>query len=194
MIFYTADTHFGHANIIKYCSRPFADTEEMDAALIERWNAVVQDTDDVFVLGDVILGNFKAGIEKVKQLKGNKFLIPGNHDRIFSGEGRKALPYFPVYEEAGFHILSEYTTLPVGAHMVLASHFPYAGDSQDKDRYVDRRPVNEGEWLLHGHVHEKWKINASRANGKMINVGVDVWGFKPVSEDEILAIMDTVRV
>ena len=54
-IFFTADTHFGHANIIKYCHRPFATVEEMDDALVRNWNAVVSPDATVFHLGDFAL-------------------------------------------------------------------------------------------------------------------------------------------
>jgi calcineurin-like phosphoesterase family protein len=35
----TADFHLGHANIIRYCSRPFATVDEMDQAILEQLNA-----------------------------------------------------------------------------------------------------------------------------------------------------------
>ena len=52
-VFFIADTHFGHANVIKFCARPFASVEEMDETLIENWNAKVKGCDTVFVLGDM---------------------------------------------------------------------------------------------------------------------------------------------
>jgi len=60
---------------------------------------------------------------------------------------------------------------------VLLCHFPYRGDSQEQDRFPDARPIDKGEWLLHGHVHDRWS-----QNGRMINVGVDANDFTPVSE------------
>ncbi len=53
------------------------------------------------------------------------------------------------------------------------------------DRYVEQRPVDHGEWLLHGHVHERW-----RQRGRMINVGVDAWGCRPVNESTLAALID----
>jgi calcineurin-like phosphoesterase family protein len=56
---------------------------------------------------------------------------------------------------------------------------------EDKDqRYSQFRPIDKGQWLLHGHVHEKW-LHRKR----MINVGVDVWNFTPVSEAQITELM-----
>ncbi|WP_258934193.1 hypothetical protein [Nesterenkonia pannonica] len=49
--FFTSDHHFGHANIIRYCDRPFADVAEMDEAMIDRWNETVSPDDEVWVLG-----------------------------------------------------------------------------------------------------------------------------------------------
>lgn len=69
------------------------------------------------------------------------------------------------------------------------SHYPYAGDSQDgPDRYTERRPADEGGWLLHGHVHHQWRVN-----GRQINVGVDVWDFAPVSAETLLGIIADVE-
>jgi len=53
--FFSADQHFGHSNIIKYCNRPFASVEEMDRVMVERWNARISPKDNVYLLGDVFL-------------------------------------------------------------------------------------------------------------------------------------------
>lgn len=69
---------------------------------------------------------------------------------------------------------------------VWVSHFPYVGDSPPGggDRYDGWRPADDGRWLLHGHVHERW-----RQRGRMVNVGVDAWGFRPASGAEILSLI-----
>ena len=53
-IFFTADTHFGHENVIQFDKRPFASADEMDKEMIRRWNNKVGNGDLVYVLGDMI--------------------------------------------------------------------------------------------------------------------------------------------
>lgn len=79
-IFITSDHHFNHANIIKYCARPYNTVQEMDFDMIERWNSVVQDRDQVYHLGDFMLGNWGTARSYLKQLKGKIYFIKGNHD------------------------------------------------------------------------------------------------------------------
>jgi calcineurin-like phosphoesterase family protein len=73
---YTADLHLGHANIIRYCDRPFSDVDEMNRALIDRWNSVVADDDEVWVLGDVALGPIAQSLALIDELHGDKVLVP----------------------------------------------------------------------------------------------------------------------
>ena len=80
MIYYTSDLHFGHANVIKFDERPFADVEEMDRVLIECWNKKVQDDDTVYIVGDICYRSRYTADWYLKQLKGHKILILGNHD------------------------------------------------------------------------------------------------------------------
>lgn len=77
-IWFTADTHFGHNNIIKYCERPFATIEEHDVVLMNNWNSVVKGGDTVYHLGD-----FGFLTERIlPRLHGNIHLIRGNHDSV----------------------------------------------------------------------------------------------------------------
>jgi calcineurin-like phosphoesterase family protein len=183
--FWTSDLHFGHANIIRYCHRPFADVETMDRALVDRWNAVVTADDEVWVLGDVAMGPIDHSLGLVRELAGRKVLVTGNHDRCWSGHGAKALPWVDRYREAGFdEILHGAVETTLGGRDILCSHFPYRGDSHDEERFLEHRPADTGKVLLHGHVHDRW-----RACDRQINVGVDVWDYRPVSDDEILAVI-----
>jgi calcineurin-like phosphoesterase family protein len=179
-LWFTSDLHFGHGNIIRYSSRPFADVAAMDRALVERWNDTVAAADDVWILGDFALGRIEATLPLAEQLQGRKHLLSGNHDRCWSGHGPRARAWVPRYQAVGLEVRQGELELEVAGTAVLACHFPYQGDSHGQDRYVDARPVDRGRWLLHGHVHGRW-----RQRDRMINVGVDAWGYRPVSADEL---------
>ena len=79
-MFFTGDHHFGHANIIKYCNRPFNSVEEMDEMLIDEWNYVVNPDDIVYHLGDIAFSMNE--LDKIiRRLNGTIYIIPGNHIR-----------------------------------------------------------------------------------------------------------------
>jgi len=183
--FFTADLHFGHANIIRYCDRPFAGVAEMDEALVQRWNEVVTDADEVWVLGDVAMGQIRSSLLHVGRLRGRKVLVPGNHDRCWRGHGPQATEWAVRYLDAGFaEITGELVELALGGATILASHFPYEGDSHDEDRFRVHRPIDDGRVLLHGHVHTSW-----RRRGRQINVGCDVWDYRPVPADVLAEVV-----
>ena len=85
MYFFTADEHYGHKNIIKYCNRPFKNTSEMDSELIARHNEVVGHDDIVIHGGDFTLKKRAAADEYIKQLKGTHVFLRGNHDGWLKG-------------------------------------------------------------------------------------------------------------
>jgi calcineurin-like phosphoesterase family protein len=185
MIWFTSDQHFGHANIIKYCNRPFIDVEDMNASMMWRHNAIVAPTDTVFHLGDFSM--HPRELSRLKDLRGRHHLVCGNHDRCHPvhKDWQKKLP---LYFDAGFVSVQVDEQWVCGEHpfeIVRMHHLPYTGDHHDtEERYQQFRPKDEGNWLLHGHVHTTWKVK-----DKMINVGVDQWGFAPVSLDEIKTII-----
>lgn len=110
--FITSDTHFNHANIIKYCNRPFSSVEEMNEALIKNWNEVVSNDDTVLHLGDVALGNKEMAEAIIKRLNGKKILIMGNHDNWSE----------QTYRDMGFHTVSRFPIL--WNNFYLLSHAP----------------------------------------------------------------------
>ena len=75
MIFYTSDLHFGHANVIGFDNRPFANIDEMDQYIISQWNERVSSDDTVYILGDVCYRNSKDASWYLRRLKGHKILV-----------------------------------------------------------------------------------------------------------------------
>lgn len=185
MRFFTADLHLGHTNIISFCNRPFASVDAMNAALLANWTDTVGDDDEIWVLGDVAMGRIAETLPTIGSLPGRKHLVPGNHDRCWPGHDRLRPQDEEMYIDVGFEIHPESVSFQLGEVPVTACHFPVAGDSQAEDRFGDHRPeVPADTWLLHGHVHQSWQTN-----GRQINVGVDVWNFRPVSEEVLLDLM-----
>ncbi len=190
MRWFTSDTHFGHANIIRYCDRPFYTVDDMNVGIVERHNSLVNPGDDVWWLGDVALGHLADSLACVDLCHGQKTLVVGNHDRPFRLGGKKKPPspaWDQTYRDAGFSTIihgSTKLTLRRGP-AVTVCHFPYSGDSGPADRFVHARPVDNGSWLLCGHIHETW-----RQRGRQINVGVDAWGGEPVPEQTIIDLIN----
>lgn len=181
-VWFTSDTHFGHANVIRYCNRPFKDKQEMDRELIRRWNTLVKPRDTIYHLGDFSFYGSTKTAEIVKKLQGHKILIRGNHDK---GEA--------YYTRAGFQEYYQSTPKePREYEEFLLSHYPYWENYNHDDRkhkFADRMLHKRGNrWLLCGHVHEVWK-----SRGTCINVGVDQWSFAPVSIDEIRAYRESLK-
>lgn len=192
MRWWTGDEHYGHIRICELAGRPFPHGEGPEAVglmnkeLIRRFNERVGEDDETIHLGDFAMGAIKETLPIVAQLDGWHDLVPGNHDRCFPGYGKaqQYLQWTGRYHSAGFRVLhfTDYgcPKTRIAGEAARICHFPYRGDSQDKDRYAAWRPQDDGCWLLHGHVHQKW-----RQRGRMINVGVDAWGGYPVSEEQI---------
>ena len=181
MIFFTADHHFDHFNIIRYCGRPFVGVNEMNEELVRRWNDSVSSGDTVYHLGDFSMDKRPIAFFG-RRLNGEKHLIVGNHDRWHPRKQNHAAVEL-LYREAGFVSLAVEMIMQIAGQDVLLNHFPYLSEQPTpgyKLKHQDLRPKDCGHWLLHGHVHEKWKVN-----GRMINVGVDVWDFRPVPIMEI---------
>ncbi len=160
-IFFTADTHFGHANIIKLVSRPFESVEAMDEALIQNWNSVVGPADTVWHLGDFEFRSAEDQTKYFDRLNGNKNLVVGNHD------GLKVLRY-------EWDTVTKYKELTVGEFVFMLFHYPIL----EWDGYY------RDTWHLHGHVHRKtrWWGNGI----KRLDVGVDANQFRPIAMEELL--------
>lgn len=171
--FFTSDLHFGHKNIISFCERPFADLDAMHEGLIQNWNKVVGQDDTVWILGDFVFGGTAFLRAIMERLHGRKHLLRGNHDWKNIKPNRTDLGFARIVDG------TEDIWLGEGADTFHAKmcHFPYRAAHPTDLRYEELKPVDQGAPLLHGHVHCAWKTK-----GKMVNVGVDVWDYAPVSE------------
>jgi len=172
--FYTADTHFDHENIIRYCKRPFCSVDRMNKALVRNWNERVKPSDIVIHAGDFCFRNSPGGkpgeggltkaAEWASRLNGHITFIRGNHD---TNNGLRT------------HIQS--LSMYIGKQPVGITHRP-----KDIDLKYDLYFV--------GHVHDNWKFKKIKTTdhlgGKrtiyVVNVGVDVWDFRPHTWNEIM--------
>ncbi len=204
---YTGDPHLGHERIIELCGRPFGSVGEMNDAILDRINSVVARQDTLVIVGDVLLGPFEESVKLLQRIRAGRIrLLPGNHDRWSLAYTHRGSPevvknkrrmWMADYQDAGRRRgLSSASSgiecvpdrrpsvwpMTMSGRPVLLSHYPYLGSGDSRpdrpDRYEWLRPVDAGLPLIHGHVHGRW-----RTNGRMFNVGVDVNGFAPVSED-----------
>ena len=161
MLWFTADTHFGHTNIMRYCHRPFDNVGDMDDEIIERWNKVVKPGDAVYHLGDFAFTRSakEAGLI-ARTLNGQIHLILGNHDRS------------AVRKAAGFAWMGDYKYIHVGDITIVMFHFPLR--TWHKSHF--------GSWHLYGHHHGSLD---ERLGVPSFDVGVDVWNFTPVSFKQV---------
>ncbi len=179
---FTSDHHFGHANIIKYCNRPFRDTNEMNEAMVTAWNRVVELDDLVYYLGDFAM-NAELVSKIAPRLNGKKIIIPGNHDRCWKEKDTSGR-WHTHYLEAGFDSIMQEMRIEIGGESVLLNHLPYRNEVDPSQKYFAERPVDDGGWLIHGHVHQRWQVT-----GKQINVSVEVWNFEPANLKSIADII-----
>jgi calcineurin-like phosphoesterase family protein len=166
-VFFTADTHFGHANIIRYCNRPFASVQEMDEVLIQRWNEVVKPDDTVWHLGD--FAAWYNGVDArsyFNRLNGRKNLIWGNHD---DADVRAAI---------GWEVSMPHWELSIGKQLLTLCHYGMRVWNQS----------HRGSIMLYGHSH-----NMLPPITNSLDVGVDCWDYRPVTLDQILKRLQSVQ-
>lgn len=173
-LFFTADTHFGHKNIMKYCNRPFNSVEEMTEAIINTWNSVVGETDTVIHLGDFSFLKAEQSAAIYKRLNGGIILVRGNHDsdNIINACGFDDVVDFlelKVYEQEGTAMHQPISCMHYPMAVWPSSHY--------------------GAWHLHGHSHGSYTAK----DGKILDVGWDVFG-KPVSYVEVREYMSKRRL
>ena len=159
--YFTADPHFQHANIIKYCNRPFKSIQEHDEILIINWNSVVMPGDLIYIVGDFGFGDLESIL---KRLNGTKILVTGSHD--------KSTLKYPKY----FAKISPLIEVTIEDQPIVLCH--YAMRVWGRSHY--------GSWHLYGHSHGNLE-----GSGKSFDIGVDCHNFFPWSFKQIKEKMDT---
>ena len=158
-VYFTADTHFGHQNIIHHCNRPFPTVEQMDEALISRWNAIVGPHDEVWHLGDFTIRNGTPAQAYRERLNGEIHLVYGNHDKT-TVKNLRCWKSHQAYAEIEIEDVS-----------IVLCH------------YAMRvwRKSHHGSLMLYGHSHGNLP-----PHGNSLDVGVDCWNFEPITLSQIL--------
>lgn len=169
--------------------REVPDIDAMNQALLDNHNDVVRPDDEVWYVGDVVMGHFETGLNFMRKFHGRKYLIPGNHDRCHKMH-RYWNKFQPAYEAAGFTVLDGEVKTHVGKTSVKVCHFPYRFTHKSDDRYSGQRPDQEGGWLIHGHTHSAERVDYE---SRSIHVGVDAHSYSPVSEDWVERVIQGVE-
>ena len=168
MIFFTADLHLGHENVIAHCNRPFANVEIMDQELISNWNQRVRENDTVYIVGDFCFRNKRPAEEYLGALNGHKHLIIGNHDR----------GWLSTVDSAFLDSISHMLVIRENGVLITMCHYPL----------MTWQGASHGSLMVFGHIHNNqnaayWPL--IRASPQMLNAGVDVNDFQPVTLEEL---------
>ncbi len=176
MNYFTSDWHFGHKNILKYCSRPFSDIGEHDDTLIYNINCTVGKGDNLFFLGDGFFRNPQSYIDRIKCK--NIYYILGSHDKIVH-----------KYSDS-FKFLGHQLTKSFGEDVVFMSHCAHL--VWPKSHY--------GSIHLYGHSHGNLGMKKDNDfscaikhivdNSLSMDVGVDTNNYFPYSLDQIKELLD----
>ena len=171
-IWLTSDLHFGHDREFLWSPRGFANSYEHDEAVIKNWNEKVSWVDEVYLLGDLMLGDNEKGIRKLQQLAGKWHIILGNHDTDTRIELYKQLPQVIDIQYA--------TVLKYNGYRFYLSHYPTMTANFDKDKSLKTRTIS-----LCGHSHTKDRF-CDWDKGLIYHVEMDAHGCQVVSIEQII--------
>lgn len=160
-VFVISDTHFFHYNILKYENRPFDNIVDMNETLISNWNNVVSETDIIYHLGDVALGNLEQVTGVLNRLNGIKILILGNHDKSRGKSKWKQLGFREVYDTFSIN------------NFIFLMHQPKFDNK-----------MREGSIIIHGHTHSK---KVQHEDYTLINACVELTNYSPIRLNNLIS-------
>lgn len=174
-VWFTADQHFDHVNMIDYMNRPFTSTRDMEDKLVGLWNAVIPPNNSeytVYTLGDFSWGSQSEAIKILERLNGTIHLIPGNHDYWLRNMPSHKLVALSSVVSIELPIVTlEFSDVRNVQTVVVLSHYPL--------RTWDR--MRHGAYHLYAHSH-CWLPGI----GRSIDVGIDCQDYMPISLRQVL--------
>ena len=173
MIYFTADYHLFHRNILRYCERPFKTIQKMQQTIWKNHNNIVTPDDTVYFLGDLTMegGSARQKLDPLfNKLNGNFIMILGNHDRL--------KPF--SYLDMGFNSVHTSLTIELEGKKIFLCHDPAMVQIGIVEKDVG--------FAVCGHIHQLWKKVTCFI--PVVNCGVDVWDFTPVSLQQILELIN----
>lgn len=172
--FITSDIHLNHANILTYCGNRGTTITEMNELIISNWNSMITPEDEVYILGDVAMGQIVLAPALVRRLNGKKMLVAGNHDKTLTKKIREGDPDFVGlfdwvrdYNEVGYK-----HSVTGKKHMLIMSHFPFRMWNG----------MNQGAMMLYGHLHG----SPCDVPGRIKDVGMDTNNMMPYLLDAVI--------
>ncbi len=167
MTYFTSDQHFGHTAIIRICSRPFANAETMNEALIANWNRRVRPGDTVYICGDLIYQNAADPECFLERLRGKKYLLTGNQEHGWLRN---------ISMRMHFAHIAESMVISHDGHRIFLCHKPVVPNPAGADT------------MVYGHLHNHrtdplYKQLASMENA--LNAGADINAYMPVTFQEL---------
>lgn len=196
--FVASDIHLNHANILSYCQHrdnrgmtveqlEVLHEENIDAYLeltreaifsmneliISNWNSVVAPKDDVYILGDVAMGQIVEAPALIRRMNGNKMLVRGNHDKTLS----KRIKTDPEYADLFVWVRDYYEvgykhSVTGKKYSLVMSHFPFRMWNH----------MSQGSMMLHGHLHG----SPCDVPGRIKDVGIDTNNLKPYLMEDVI--------
>lgn len=170
MIYFTSDCHLFHPRIIEYepFTRHFGSVVEMNEVIISNWNNVVKPEDEVYVLGDFIMGDIKNVASTLARLNGKITLVRGNHDTPSK---------LQEYRRLGIEV-KDIAYIPYKGRFFIGCHFP-----MNNEEFINmvRKDNSEVIWL-YGHIHS----NAPKGYvDGTYHIGMDTNDLTPISIEQI---------
>ena len=170
-IWLTSDWHFGHDREFIWGPRGFKSMEEMNETIIENHNMLVSPEDDVYVLGDLMLGDYEVGKKCVERLNGKIHVVRGNHDT-----DKRWNEIYPTIEN--LELLDWAAMLRYKKYHFLLSHFP------TNTANIEAESLKQCTLNLFGHTHSKDKFREDIPF--YYNVALDAHNSCPVLLDVII--------